>query len=320
MTGQKTFIDWFRFRTKSTYQEIFEALKPCFQAGIDCLVIGPQESGKDGWTLRRNLYFADEYIGAIDYGGDSQRGWVRVDINGSGAKWLIVEKAALLIDVLSEAEIKRLDIALDTFDGSVSKEVALSQHELGGFDRGGRRPSKEMRDRYENGFTFYVGSRTSSRYIRIYCKGAELLKNCKAADLAFIKSHPDLEISWDGVNKSTIDKYVRLEAEFKPKDGFIVPWTALTQSDAFFAGVGPYFASMVDSSPVRLFGLPSVLVPELSMWASMQHARIAYGKVFRARLMQIGDTLEGRAQLASEFLGDEPCPRLVSLGLLSIPE
>lgn len=320
MTGQKTFIDWFRFRTKSDCQAIFVALQSCFTAGIDCLVLGPQESGKDGWTLRRTLNFADEYIGAIDYGGDSQRGWARVDINGSGSKWLIPEKAANLIDVLHEPEIKRLDIALDTFDGSVSKEIAFSQHASGGFDRGGRRPGKEIYDKYESGFTFYVGSRSSSRYIRIYCKGAELLKNCKAADLAFIRSNPDIEICWDGVHKSTIDKYVRLEVEFKPKDGFIVPWTALTQRDSFFAGVGPYLASMVDASPVRIQGMPSALTAQLSMYASMEHARIGYGKVIKTRLMQLGDTLENRLKIFDELVSDEPSPRLVALGILSIPE
>ena len=320
MTGQKTFVDWFRFRTKSDYQQIFDALKPCFTAGFDCLVLGHQEAGKDGWQLRRSLRFADEYIGAIDYGGDSQRGWLRVDINGSGSKWLIPDRAALLVDVLDDAEIKRLDIALDVFDGSVTKETALFQHASGGFDRGGRRPSKEMYDKYESGFTFYVGSRSSSRYIRIYCKGAELLKNCKAADLAFIRSNPNLEISWDDFHKSTIDQYVRLEVEFKPKDGFIVPWTALTQSDAFFAGVGPYLASMVDSSPVRIQSMPSALAAQLSMYASMEHARIGYGKVIRTRLMQIGDTVENRLKIFDELVSDEPSQRLVALGILSIPE
>jgi len=320
MTGQKTFIDWFRFRTKSDVQHIFTTLQPCFTAGIDCLVLGPQESGKDGWTLRRTLHFADEYIGAIDYGGHSQRGWARVDINGSGSKWLIPEQAANLIDVLHDAEIKRLDIALDVFDGSVTKDIAFSQHALGGFDRGGRRPSKELYDKYESGFTFYVGSRSSSRYLRIYCKGAELLKNCKAADLALIRSNPGIEICWDGVNKSTIDKYVRLEVEFKPKDGFIVPWTALTHRDAFFAGVGPYLASMVDSSPVLIRGMPSALTAQLSMYAQMEHARIAFGKVLRTRLMQIGETDENKIKIFDEIASSEPSHRLVALGILSIPE
>jgi len=80
MTGQKTFIDWFKFRTQSHPLEVFEALKSCFIAGLDCLVLCPEEGGKDGWKTRRQLRFADERIGAIDYGGDSQRGWVRVDM------------------------------------------------------------------------------------------------------------------------------------------------------------------------------------------------------------------------------------------------
>lgn len=266
------------------------------------------------------MRFADERIGAIDYGGDSQRGWVRVDISGSGCKWLIPEQAAKLVDVLKEADIRRLDIALDVFDGSVSREVALAQHESGGFDRGGRRPKVAEFNGHGDGFTVYIGKRESSRFVRVYGKGHEILKDCKAADLAIIRSNPMAQWTWDCGNKSTVDNYVRLEAEFKAVDSFVVPWTAITDRDLFFAGIGPYFQSMVDAAPVRLQSMPSALLPQLSMYSVLEHCRIAYGKAIKTRLMQIGDTDENRLKLLNELVSEHPSERLVSLGILSIPE
>jgi len=320
MTGQKTFIDWFKFRTQSHPLEVFEALKSCFIAGLDCLVLCPEEGGKDGWKTRRQLRFADERIGAIDYGGDSQRGWVRVDISGAGCKWLIPEQAYKLIELLKDADIRRLDIALDVFDGSVSREVALDQHASGGFDRGGRRPKVAEFNGHGEGFTVYVGRRQSSRFVRIYGKGHEILKDCKAADLAIIRNHPMAQWTWDCGNKSTIDNYVRLEAEFKAVDAFIVPWTALIDRDTYFAGIGPYFQAMVEVAPVRLQSMPAFLAPQLTMHSVLEHCRIAYGKALKTRLMQVGDTVENRLILLNELVSDQPSERLVSLGILSIPE
>jgi len=326
MTPQKTFVDWLRFRTKTNYLDVFESLKDCFTAGHDCLLLGDSELGRDGWTFKRSLSFADERIGWIDYGGESQREWVRVDIFGDGCKWINDwHRVASFVDQLQEAELRRVDLALDTFDGSVTYDGVVSQWESGGFDRGGRRPGDKRvisSDRTE-GWTFYVGRRASSRFIRVYCKGWEILAKSKAKRLPFATKE-DTKFRWhdlDDSTWSTADQYVRIEAEFKPADGYVIPWTILTnQRDSLFAGLGDFPASKVQSAPLRLHAMPSAFLPKLSMHAVIQHAKISYGKGLLTYLMHLGLTDENKLKVMNELISEQPSDRLVSLGILSIPE
>lgn len=73
----------------------------------------------------------------------SQRGWVRLTVAGSGcdyvADWAGV---ADLSESLDACTIRRIDLALDIFDGSAGHESILAAHESGRFKRfeGGRNP------------------------------------------------------------------------------------------------------------------------------------------------------------------------------------
>ena len=64
-----------------------EAIRPHLYAP-DCLSIGPDLPGKDGWKIRRNLVIEDLLVATMDYGGDLQRGWLRFEMTGKGCEWV----------------------------------------------------------------------------------------------------------------------------------------------------------------------------------------------------------------------------------------
>ena len=75
---------------------------------------------------------------------------------------------------LQRAELMRVDLKVDTIDGSVSHEKVLEAYKEGRFKRegGGRNPVLKTVEtsRVVDGRTAYVGARTSSRFIRCYEK------------------------------------------------------------------------------------------------------------------------------------------------------
>ena len=75
----KTAIDWLSFRTKTDPFKTLEALQPIFGTAADLVTFVPGAKGRDGWQRAGDVLMAgDIKLGWIDYGGESQRGWVRV--------------------------------------------------------------------------------------------------------------------------------------------------------------------------------------------------------------------------------------------------
>ena len=316
---RKTKIDWFKFRTQSTYAEVFRAVKPAFYGGGQLLELGPEIQGKDGWEFRRQVMMADLHIASIDYGGDSQRGWTRFDMPGKGCVW--VEDWNALEGVktaLMSCELRRLDICLDTFDGSVTHELVLEAHEQGEFKRpeGGRNPKlkKVESSCSTDGRTIYIGGRSSYRFIRCYEKGWEQVGKMGIPD-TFLK--PGLKVSFDGEMVRPED-YYRVEVEFKAADDMVIPWPAVTDSDAYFAGAAPFCERLVGVAPRRAQSVPSELEPKAVLASQMEYARRAYGGLFRTLLELYGNDQETKARLFDELSSDKPSDRLIREGVLTV--
>ena len=74
----KTTVDWLKFRTTANPFETLSALLPAFGTVGELLTLGEPAKGKDGWQHRRSVILAgDQTIAQIDYGGESQRGWLQ---------------------------------------------------------------------------------------------------------------------------------------------------------------------------------------------------------------------------------------------------
>ncbi len=176
MTIQKTAVDWLRFRAQAEPRDILEALRPAFGDVGQMLRFNHLEKGILGFRQGATINVADMPIGRMDYGGESQRGWVRVDLTGKGCEWLKHWDELHHIEALPSAELKRVDLALTTWDGEVSHEHVTQAHADGRFVTRGRPPTLKQITSSDPraGRTCYIGKRDSDKFMRCYEKGFEL--------------------------------------------------------------------------------------------------------------------------------------------------
>lgn len=312
----KTTVDWLRFRTQSDPFKTLEAIRPAFGSVADLVQFGPHQKGKDGWQDRREIVLAgDMVLGAVDYGGESQRGWLRWDMPGGGCEW-VQDWAAVagLVGVLDRAELRRVDLALTTADpGLVSHEKVLAAHAADLFSSGGRSPKARIVTGSEptDGRTVYVGSRTAHKFIRCYEKGREMM--VKAGVPEGVRKQVE-QVEFDGLGMVNVADLYRVEVEFKDVDK-VLAWAMLTDRDAYFAGANPFCASLLPGAPIRRAqGLPD-FGGKLALRVQTEHARRAYGTLIRTLYEVHG----GNAQAVLDLLmADKPSEKLVRAGVLTM--
>ena len=310
----KTGIDWLKFRSLTGPNEALEALRPAFGTTGSMLVLGDQVKGVDGWQCRKPLMLADLRIGAVDFGGDSQRDWVRWDIPASGCEWVqdwsVIER---LPDCLQKPDIKRLDIALTTVDGSVNHDMVIAAHEARQFGNGGRHPHYRVVGGSDPraGRTIYVGRRDGGKFLRCYEKGFELVK---LVPETWRKSITQIEV--DGHGLSDIEKVYRVEVEFKAGDGYVIPWSSVCSGrDAAFTGAYPFTASLLPGQlPVKQVRLPDIK-PRLALASALENCRKSYGGILRAAFEAYGGDM---ARVWSAVCAEEPSQSLLEAGVLTV--
>lgn len=310
----KTTVDYLKFRTRSSPFDVFEAMRPCFGSAGDLLELSDQIKGKDGWDHRRLLKIAgDVTIAAIDYGGQSMNGWARFDMGGSGCEWVQRwDAVGALVDVLKEASLRRVDIALTTFDGSVSHDSVLAAFEARQFGTGGRHPHHRFQGGSDPraGRTIYIGRRESSKYLRCYEKGLEMLqKHVPHGVRDIVKT-----MQFNGHGHAPVEDVYRVEVEFKATDEKVLPWTMLVERDAFFAGAYPFCASLLPSAPERKVQSMPDFGARMELLTQLENVRRSYGRILRTAVMAYGS----EKAVFDIVLADAPSDRLVAAGVLTV--
>ena len=313
----KTSIDYFKFRTLSGPYEALEALKPAFGSAGDLVELGAQIKGREGWEFRRNVVLAgDINLGIVDYGGDSQRGWVRFDFSGSGCgwfqEWRHVEALPALLD---KPTVRRLDIALTTYEGEVDHERVIAAHDAKLFGTGGRHPFRRVitSDDQWAGRTVYVGRREGAKFLRCYEKGLEMISKGVAAG---VPKSASLRAQFDHHGWADPFKVYRGEVELKPVDDQIVPWSAVySERDSVFAGAYPWLATLLPSAkPVHCERLPDV-APKVALASALENCRRSYGAIIRAALLAYGGD---EARVLRAIASEEPARALIEAGILTV--
>jgi len=312
----KTTVDWLKFRTLSDPFSILAAIRPAFGTAADLLELEDGGRGKDGWEFRKLLKLGgDMLIASIDYGGESQRGWARFDMSGKGCEW-VQDWAAMasIHGLLDSPEIRRCDIALTFFDGSVTHERVLEAHAKGLFSAGGRQPKMKKVEGSDpkDGRTIYVGSRDSEKFVRCYEKGWEIVAKAKVPE--WLKTGLTA-IKFDGVGDVDPAKIYRCEVEFKASSEKVLPWTMLTNGDQFFAGASPFFASLLPDAKVRKIQTMPDFGPKVALQVAAENLRKSYGGVLKALM----ESYNNDADLVMKMLtADAPSERLIKDGVLTV--
>lgn len=261
----KTSIDYLAFRHQGGVKEGAEALATLFGTIGQEFNLHPLSRGMLGFQQACELRLVDLVIGRMDYGGDSQRGWVRVVLTGKGCEW--VESWQRAIDVLGaleRSEIRRLDIALTTWRGEVTHERIVAAHTARGFCAGGRPPDLQQitNSNPRAGRTAYVGRRESDKFLRCYEKGFEMLGRRGPAGESI-----------NEIGGHAVEGIYRCEVELKAKQRPI-PWDVIERRDAVFAGCYPFLAELLpEVEPDWLMQCKEV-APRMdldSMLATMKH-------------------------------------------------
>lgn len=305
MTVQKTNIDWLRFRTQAQPSEVLESLKPMFPKHAEFFNLKHQKTGLLGFKQGALICAQDFVIGRMDYGGDSQRGWVRVDIPGKGCQWMNFDDLSS-IQELPSSQIRRLDVALTTWDGEIGHDQVVKAHAEGRFSSGGRNPVLQQITSSDEraGRTCYVGKREKSdKFARCYEKGFQM-----AAEFG---RHAHLIT---GMDDHPIEGIYRCEAEFKAVNT-LIPWDAINRRDQFFAGSYPFFGDVLPGvEPDRLQRKPEADI-QSELAVALENCRIQFGPTIFTALAAYGGDMTA---VWDKIIGNHHSQPLLEVGVLLV--
>lgn len=276
----KTTIDYLAFRSKSEPLQALQALKPMFGTLGNDLKLKSLERGAMGFQQACNVVIGDMPVARFDFGGESQRGWLRSVISGKACEWVQDWDALEPLEQLPQSEPRRLDIALTTWDGEINHQMIVDAHLANRFHTGGRPPDLQQitssNDRAGN--TCYVGKRTSDKFFRAYEKGFELCS--KMGRLPGICTH---------IGDKRVEDIYRCEIELKSKITPI-PWDVIAKRDQYFAGAYPFCADVLPGIESDILQRRKERAPQTDLMVALENCRIQFGPtIFTALSAHNGD-------------------------------
>lgn len=239
------------------------------------LKLNHQNHGLMGFQQGAQIVAADMVVGRMDYGGESQKGWVRVDIPGKGCEWMNFDDLSHL-EELPSSQIRRLDVALTTWDGEVGHDQVVKAHQEGRFITRGRPPSLTQITSSDEraGRTCYIGQREKSdKFARCYEKGFELL--AKAGRLPGLCTHIDGHL---------VEDIYRCEVELKASNTDI-PWEVIERRDQYFAGSYPFFGDVLPGVESDILMRRPERAIQTDLAAALENCRIQFGPTLYTALM-----------------------------------
>jgi DNA relaxase NicK len=305
MTPQKTTIDYLRFRSQANPPEVLEAIRPLFGDLGSGLRFKHLERGSMGFQQAAQIVSGDMPMARLDFGGSSQRGWVRTEITGKACEWVKDWDSIESVEQLPGAQVRRLDIALTTWDGEVTHESVVDAHTNGKFATGGRPPELQQitSTNPRAGRTCYVGKRTSDKFFRAYEKGFEMLGKMgrACADLTHIEGH-------------AVEDIYRCELELKASSTPI-GWDVIERRDQFFAGAYPFGADVLPGIESDILMRRKEREPQTDLAAALANARIQFGATFYTALHAYHGDMTA---VWDKIIGDGHAQHLIESGVLLV--
>lgn len=309
MSAQKTTVDWLRFRVQAEPRDVIHALGPMFED--PAIRTRPPslkhlQRGVLGFQQGAQIMLADMPIGRMDYGGESQNGWVRVDITGRGCEWVKDWAAAENLEQLPAAQVRRLDLALTTWGGEITHEQVVQAHTDGRFTI--RRPPRLQQiisSDPRQGRTCYIGEREKSdKFMRCYEKGLEVAGKYEGK-LPGMITH---------IEGSRVEDIYRCEVELKAAN-IDIPWEVIERRDQYFAGAYPFCADILPNVEADILKRRPEREAQLSLAAALENCRIQYGPTIFTALAAYGGDMTA---VWDKIIGDHHNGALVEAGVLLV--
>lgn len=306
MIPQKTTVDYLRFRTQADPSEVLEAVRPMFGSAGSHLNFKSLGGGSMGFQRAMNIQLADMPIMRLDFGGESQRGWVRADMTGKACEWVQDWDAVAGLAALPDSQIRRLDIALTTWDGEITHDMVVKAHSARRFFTGGRPPQLEQITSSDEraGRTCYVGARAKSdKFFRAYEKGFEMVKKSRLSvgDVLRIDGKP-------------VENIYRCEVEFKAATRPI-GWDVIERRDQYFAGSYPFCADVLPDIQPDFLMRRKERAPQMELSVALRNCLIQFGPtLFTALHAYHGDVWA----VMNLIKGDHHSQDLLQAGVLMV--
>lgn len=299
-----TKVDWFGFRSQGEIPEVVEALRGVFDAKLPSLVSRPRKGGWNGFKSSADLFVGDMQVGFMAFGGESQRGNVMVNITGMGCQWAVPDWEVVqdAVNGLPSYELRRLDIALDTYKREVTHDKVVQAYRDGLFTLNGRPPSMTRIEPEDplDGATVYIGKRQNAKFLRCYEKGLELVRAYPRGMIQKLEGVP-------------VEDIYRVELEVKAKDGPL-PFDLIDRRDQYFAGAYPYLQTIVDVKP-EIFVQSREKGPQNDLAGMLAQIRHQYGStIFTAVMAHNGDI----GAVMEKIMGNKHNANLLAAGVLLV--
>lgn len=311
----KTTIDWLRFRTQAEVRTGLEAMRGLFGDRADSLNLKHLDHGKDGFQQGCALRLGEWVLGRVDFGGESQRGWVRWNLTGVGCENVRDWTAAQDLEALPAAEIRRVDVALTTWEGEVSHSTIEAAHAAGLFTCGGRPPELQtiVSSNPRAGRTCYVGKRDSDKFFRAYEKGFELLgKLGSAASRRVAHSHLADHVTL--IDGHPIEDIYRCEVELKAESR-VIPWEVIDRRDHYFGGCYPFLAELLPGVEADILMRRAERAPQTELLAALANCRVQYGATLYTALQAYGGDI---FRVWDQIRGEQHNAALLAAGVLEV--
>lgn len=305
MNTQKTTIDYFRFRAQEEPRAVLEALRPAFGTLGPDLRFKHLPRGAMGFQQASQIVIEDLPVARLDFGGESQRGWVRTEMSGKGCEWVQDWDALESVEQLPSAQIRRLDIALTTWAGEVTHERVCEAHTAGRFKTGGRPPDlRQITSSNERaGRTCYVGKRESDKFFRSYEKGFEMLGKMGRV--------PGLVTHIDG---HRVEDIYRCELELKA-DSTPIGWDVIERRDQYFAGAYPFCAEVLPGVEADILQRRKERAPQTDLAVALENCRIQFGATLFTALHAYGGDMTA---VWDKVIGSSHQQQLLEAGVLLV--
>lgn len=303
---QTTTIDWLRFRTQGEPGDVLGAVRPMFGEMGRHLKLGDHQRGLFGFHHSRPILLGDAPVARLDFGGESQRGWTRVDMPGKGCEFVSDWEAVDSLEDLPSAQIRRLDIALTTWDGEITHEQVVEAHASGGFTTRGRPPNLRqiISSDPTAGRTCYVGKRDAPKFLRAYEKGYEL-----ASKLRYMPG-PCTHI--DG---HKIEDIYRVELELKADGSMDIPWETVGRRDQYFSGAYPFCAEVLPGIEPDILQRRPDRAPRRELEAALTNCRMQWGDTLYTALHAYNGDI---GAVMGKIMGTKHSQRLLEAGVLLV--
>lgn len=324
----RTGIDWWAWRSKAPLATHQSALRGVFATSPHQVRLQKRRGGYMGYEESADIYLGDMEAGLMAWGGANQKGWTYTSLTGQGCAWVDDwDRAQEAAEGCKGYEARRVDVALDVFDGSSSFDLTLEAYRAGGFNLAGRPPKCEPMkpERPQDSAIIRIGSRTSDKFLRGYEKGKQQIGPAITAAMQRDPESFDWR-DWVGMTMPRVSggrladcqvwDWWRLELELKPQTGPL-PEDVIDRRDQYFSGAYPYLGQVLQDVDPQALVMRRDRGPAVELAIVLENIRRSYGpSLFTALTVAQGDI----GAVWERIVGTKHNERLVKAGALMLED